>query len=127
MSQVISEAATASVRKLAVRRRQPDIIYSAASIGTLLLAWYVASHSGLFRPGYVPTPESLVAALVDLMQNGYQGQPLSQHIAISLYRTLCGFVLGVIVGVPAGLLAGSFHTRPFAKSMLSLRQSVSTV
>lgn len=92
-----------------VWKRQPDLAYSVGSIAVLLLAWFAVSHAGLFRPGYVPTPESLVEAFADLVRNGYQGQPLIQHVAISLYRTLCGFVLGVAVGVPVGLAAGYSH------------------
>jgi NitT/TauT family transport system permease protein len=86
--------------------RVPDIAYSAGAILLLLVLWYVASRSSLIKPGYLPTPEELGGTLVDLVKNGYQGQPLMRHIGISLFRTLVGFALGVAVGVPLGLLTG---------------------
>ena len=93
-------------RSMGGDRRIPDVVYSIGAIVLLLVLWYVASRSSLIKPGYLPTPEELGKTLVDLVQNGYQGQPLTQHIGISLFRTLTGFALGVIVGVPLGLLAG---------------------
>ena len=96
----------AGARSMGGDRRIPDVVYSIGAIVLLLVLWYVASRSSLIKPGYLPTPEELGKTLVDLVQNGYQGQPLTQHIGISLFRTLTGFALGVIVGVPLGLLAG---------------------
>ena len=87
-------------------KRVPDIAYSAGAIAALIVLWIVASRSGFIKPGYLPTPEELWGTFVDLMKNGYQGKPLSEHIGISLFRTLTGFALGVLFGVPVGLLAG---------------------
>ena len=87
-------------------KRIPDVVYSVGAIVLLLVLWYVGSRSSLIKPGYLPTPEELGSTFVDLVKNGYQGQPLTQHIGISLFRTLTGFALGVVVGVPIGLLAG---------------------
>ena len=86
--------------------RVPDLVYSVGAIVFLLLVWIVASRSSFIKPGYLPTPEILWSTLVELMKNGYQGQPLGQHVQISLFRTLAGFAAGVIVGVPLGLLTG---------------------
>lgn len=88
------------------RREAPDVVYSVLAVATLLALWVVASRPGMFRPGYVPTPESLGTTFLELLRDGYQGQPLRQHIQISLFRTLTGFLLGVLVGVPVGLLTG---------------------
>lgn len=88
------------------RRRLPDAVFSVLSVALMLLLWTVLSHSSLVKPGYLPTPESLWSTFVDLLQNGYQGQPLSAHIGASLLRTLAGFFAGVLVGVPLGLFTG---------------------
>ena len=88
------------------RKPLPDLVYSVSAIALLLLIWYLISHSSFVKPGYLPTPEELGKTFIDLVRNGYQGTPLYQHIGISLFRTLTGFVLGVIVGVPIGLLSG---------------------
>ncbi len=87
-------------------KRVPDVVYSIGAIVLLLVIWFIASHSSLIKPGYLPTPEELGNTFVDLVKNGYQGQPLTTHIGISLFRTLVGFAVGVVVGVPLGLLAG---------------------
>ena len=87
-------------------KRVPDLVYSIGAIVSLLVLWYVVSRSSFIKPGYLPTPEELGKTFIDLLKNGYQGQPLSQHIGISLFRTLTGFALGVVVGVPLGLLTG---------------------
>jgi NitT/TauT family transport system permease protein len=87
-------------------KRVPDVVYSIGAIVLLLVIWFVASRSNLIKPGYLPTPEELGNTFVDLVRNGYQGQPLTTHIGISLFRTLVGFALGVVVGVPLGLLTG---------------------
>ena len=96
----------AGARSMGGDRRIPDVVYSIGAIVLLLVLWYVASRSSFIKPGYLPTPEELGKTLVDLVKNGYQGQPLTQHIGISLFRTLTGFALGVVVGVPLGLLTG---------------------
>ena len=88
------------------RKQVPDVAYSAGAILLLLVVWYLISHSSFVKPGYVPTPEELGTTFLDLVKNGYQGQPLYNHIGISLFRTLTGFLLGVVVGVPIGLLSG---------------------
>lgn len=86
--------------------RVPDVVYSIGTIVLLLMLWYVGSKSSFVKPGYLPTPEELWSTFVDLVKNGYQGKPLTEHIGISLFRTLTGFALGVAFGVPVGLLAG---------------------
>ena len=87
-------------------KRVPDIVYSVGAVVLLLVAWYALSHASFIKAGYLPTPEELWKTFVDLVKNGYQGKPLPEHIGVSLMRTLSGFVLGVLLGVPVGLLAG---------------------
>ena len=88
------------------RRQIPDIAYSVGAIVLLLVVWFLVSHSSFIKPGYIPTPEELGKTFVELVRDGYQGKPLWEHIGISLFRTLTGFLLGVAVGVPIGLLSG---------------------
>jgi NitT/TauT family transport system permease protein len=84
----------------------PDIVYSAAAIVFLLGLWYVASRSNWIKPGYLPTPQELGTTLIELINNGYQGRSLADHIGSSLFRTLTGFVIGALIGIPVGLLTG---------------------
>jgi NitT/TauT family transport system permease protein len=87
-------------------KRVPEIVYSVGAVVLLLVVWFALSHASFIKAGYLPTPEELWATFVDLLKNGYQGKPLWEHIGVSLMRTLSGFALGVLFGVPVGLLAG---------------------
>jgi ABC-type nitrate/sulfonate/bicarbonate transport system permease component len=87
-------------------RQIPDFVFSIVAIAALLAIWVIGSALKLINPGYFPTPETLGSAFVDLLKNGYQGHPLWEHIGISLFRTLVGFCVGAVIGVPLGLLTG---------------------
>lgn len=89
-----------------VDRRSPDAVYSAGAIMLLLAVWVAGWKSQLINAQYFPTPPSLWSAWIELLQNGYAGHPLWQHVSASLFRTLIGFLIGVAVGIPVGLLAG---------------------
>ena len=89
-----------------VKKEIPNIAYSIGAIVLLLVVWFAVSHSSFVKPGYLPTPEELGKTFFDLVRDGYQGKPLYEHIGISLFRTLTGFLLGAVVGVPIGLLSG---------------------
>src|SRR5215471_8788262 len=109
MSDIAIEGASKSAKeetKVTAGSGVPDVVYSVGAIALLLVVWYLASRSSLIKPGYLPTPEELGTTFVDLVKNGYQGRPLLEHIGISLLRSLTGFILGVLVGVPLGLFTG---------------------
>jgi ABC-type nitrate/sulfonate/bicarbonate transport system permease component len=96
----------AAARRPGGEKRVPEIVYSVGAVLALLIVWFALSHASFIKAGYLPTPEELWATFVDLVKNGYQGKPLWEHIGVSLMRTLSGFALGVLFGVPVGLLAG---------------------
>lgn len=87
-------------------RQIPDFVYSIIAILVLFLVWVAGSAFKWINPSYFPTPETLGSAFVDLVKDGYQGHPLWEHIGISLFRTLVGFCVGAVIGVPLGLLTG---------------------
>lgn len=89
--------------------RIPDVAFSVVAVTILLGAWIVGAQLSLFDPDYFPTPKSLLLALADIVTHGYQGHTLQEHIGISLFRTLVGYVAGIIVGVPLGLIAGYYR------------------
>ncbi|HVR94536.1 MAG TPA: ABC transporter permease [Casimicrobiaceae bacterium] len=95
-----------ATRRTSGEKRVPEVVYSVGAVVLLLVVWFALSHASFIKAGYLPTPEELWATFVELVKNGYQGKPLSEHIGISLMRTLSGFALGVLFGVPVGLLAG---------------------
>jgi len=67
-----------------------------------VLGWHLAvrwSGSDIF-----PTPKEVVAGTVELARKGV----LFKYIVASLFRVSCGYMLAVVVGIPAGLLMGWF-------------------
>jgi NitT/TauT family transport system permease protein len=83
---------------------------SGGTILVLLAAWWAVTTTGLIDATYLPSPQSLVAVTYDLIVNGYQRVPLFEHIGYSLFRALTGFVLGVALGIPTGLITGYYRT-----------------
>ncbi|VTU22123.1 Putative aliphatic sulfonates transport permease protein SsuC [Variovorax sp. SRS16] len=84
----------------------PSLTISTLAVIVLALAWQIVSTSGWIPQGYLPSPAELFRETVVLVREGYKDASLWQHIEISLYRTLAGFALGVLFGVPLGLLTG---------------------
>ena len=92
--------------KVTGRRPIPDAVYSGSAIAAIVCAWFIVTNLGWVGSDYLPSPQLMMTNFVDLVQNGYKGVPLAYHIGISLFRTLSGFLLGVLLGIPFGLITG---------------------
>jgi len=101
---------TAAAVVRTARRPVPLVVYSISTVALLFVLWWAVTISGLVGPSYLPTPQAMWTELVALVEHGYKGQSLWWHIGISLFRTLVGFALGAVVGVPLGLLSGYSKT-----------------
>jgi NitT/TauT family transport system permease protein len=88
------------------RRSLPDAVYSSGAIVVIVGVWFAVTNFGLVSSDYLPSPQLMISNFVDLVKNGYRGVPLQTHIGISLFRTLSGFLLGVMLGIPFGLITG---------------------
>lgn len=102
--------AISSARKPGARQKSakslPSTVISALSIVALVTCWQLTAVSGLLPKGYLPSPYELVQEFGSLVEEGYKGTSLFHHIGISLFRTLAGFFLGALVGIPVGLVTG---------------------
>ncbi|MCK0166410.1 ABC transporter permease subunit [Jannaschia sp. S6380] len=58
------------------------------------------------QPLYLPSPERVVQAVVDVWTDGFRNFTLIEHLGWSLIRVLGGFVLGALVGIPLGYAMG---------------------
>ncbi len=79
------------------------------SVGTilvLLVIWWAVTTLGWVKPLFVPSPQSIVAKFLDVLQNGFTGAPLWEHIWISTARVFGAFLLACVIGVPLGLAMG---------------------
>ncbi|MEM8849907.1 MAG: ABC transporter permease [Pseudomonadota bacterium] len=55
---------------------------------------------------WLPAPEEVVAAAVNVATEGFRNFTLLQHLGWSLIRVLGGFVVGAAVGIPLGYAMG---------------------
>ena len=68
-----------------------------------LLAWSLLSYTGFVKPFFLPTPTSILSAMILLFAKG----SLLADIFASIYRILLGFLLSLIVSLPLGIALGT--------------------
>jgi len=98
------KAKTASKPRFTVSSQALSLI----SIAVALLMWFLVTNLGLVDPLFFPSPQSVWAAFVNIVQNGYKGRPLLAHIGASMWRLLIAFVMSFGLAVPLGLASGYF-------------------
>lgn len=76
-----------------------------ATIGLPLIAWAIATGSGDHQL-FLPSPTATLRAAVALWNDG----KLLTDIGSSSLRVAAAFLLAAVIGVPLGLLAGSFRS-----------------
>lgn len=91
---------------LSVPRRRRNSLISFVTVVAILAAWILVTSLGLASPRVLPSPLLLVSEFRVLLIEGYADKPLWVHVGASALRTATGFVLGVAVGIPVGLLMG---------------------
>lgn len=106
MTLVSDPALSAPPRAALARTREPvrrpaSLRYWLSSIA-IFLAWYVASATGLIAAGTLPGPVKVAAAAVELARSG----ELLSALTASLGRVVAGTMIGLVLGVTAGLLSG---------------------
>lgn len=67
--------------------------------------WEVLPRIGVVDPFILPTFSDTIKTLIDLLVSG----KLQVHVWASLYRSMIGFALAVIVAVPLGFLMGWYN------------------
>ncbi len=101
--------------------RRPETWLGALPFAALVGGWWLAAHSGRFSAGALPTPESVIAAAVDLASRG----ELQADIAASVGRLVLGAAVSIVLGVGGGILAGL--SRPLGELLLPLAAFFSAV
>jgi ABC-type nitrate/sulfonate/bicarbonate transport system permease component len=92
------------------RKLSQSIFLGVSSVLLGLLLWVVLVHSGIVSSRFVPSPLDLVREFAKLLSQGYVSVPLYDHVGASLVRTVVGFTIAVVCGVPLGLLAGRMES-----------------
>src|SRR3989442_10194630 len=91
------------------------------AMGVVVLLWWLAttglgSEDRFISPIILPSPAEVVRSFPSLLND----RALLQSIAATLKRVLIGFGLAVLVGVPLGIVAGSWRVVEAAAAPLAL-------
>lgn len=74
----------------------------------ILILWVVITWNGKISGILFPTPIGVWNSFLDLLQNGYKGYALWEHMLSSLRRLFIAYLIAVITAIPLGLLSGYF-------------------
>ncbi len=101
-----------------------SLVFGAACIALVLLIWWGVTvgegDARLIDATKLPSPGDTFASLPDLWNRG-----LSRSIVISLLRVLGGFLLAAAIGVPLGVVAGSYpRLNAFLKPLVIFGRSI---
>lgn len=77
----------------------------------LFLFWGGFSFINIVDEVFLPTPNAVVLSLA----HSFGSPEFWEHIGISVYRVFMGFLLACVIGIPLGILAGTFK---FAESFI---------
>jgi NitT/TauT family transport system permease protein len=75
-----------------------------SSFASFLILWSVLTYGGFVDPLFLPSPGRVFQAGVDL----FYELGFTTDILNSVYRVMMGFVMAAIIGVPIGLIMGTF-------------------
>lgn len=90
-------------RKVQTKERLKQMLTVVSPI-FILLVWEVFSRTGILDIRFFPPPTAIIQTFLGMVTSG----TLIEHISISLYRIIGGFLLGVIPGIIIGLLMGLY-------------------
>ena len=109
---------------LALRISPPRMVrrlVGAGAVGLVVLLWWFAtsglgSEDRLISPVILPSPGEVYRSFPSLLKE----RALLQSVAATLKRVLIGFGLAALVGIPLGILAGSWRVIQAAGAPLAL-------
>jgi NitT/TauT family transport system permease protein len=118
----------------AARRRMIRIAKGFAGVGLAVVAWWFATDGlKLFTPLVLPSPITVAQAAWELLfdprlslfSGGIYNGNLLGHMLISTGRVALGFVAGVVVAVPLGvLIARSQRFEPYLDPLLQILRPI---
>ena len=109
---------------LALRLAPPPMARRLVGVGAMAaiaLLWWLATtgvgaENRLISPVILPSPAEVIRSFPSLLND----RGLIQSIAATLKRVLIGFGLAVVIGVPLGIVAGSWRVVEAAGSPIAL-------
>ena len=80
------------------------VLTAAVFFAVLVAAWEALARAGIWSPVLVPSPLSVAEYIVGAIRDG----TLGHATFVTLRRLVAGYVLGIIFGLPLGLLTARF-------------------
>jgi NitT/TauT family transport system permease protein len=74
------------------------------SFVVVALAWEALVFAEVWDPSVLPGPRQVAASTLDLLKSG----SLFEHSVASLFRVTAGYYLAILVGIPLGVLFGTW-------------------
>lgn len=90
-------------------RAVPPWAVTLAAMAVVLAAWVGATSGGLVRDLFLPGPADLWFGMNELLEEGYKGRSMLEHVGMSLMRVGAGFLTGALVGTALGLGMGAWR------------------
>jgi NitT/TauT family transport system permease protein len=76
----------------------------ASTLGALVLAWFLVSNFSGINEIFLPTPQATFKAIFAALSDG----SLLANIQVSCYRVFMGFFISALIGIPIGILSGTY-------------------
>ena len=89
------------MKKLSVEK-----ILTIITVIAVLLLWFIVTGTGSFSETIIPSPKSVWESFTDVVQDGYKGHTLLEHLETSMKRLMTAYLIVVLTAVPLGLLSG---------------------
>lgn len=99
-----------------IRGRVPStasVLLGIVPLIVLVFLWWMLTHGipeeRALGPTILPSPSEVVQSLSDLLRTSdADGRSLLDHIGLSLRRVALGFLMGLVIVLPVGILMGAF-------------------
>ena len=99
-------ASNTKKRKFAINVFRPEKYLTLSTIVIVFAFWYGITSLGIFSETIIPSPASVWDSFLNILEKGYKGHTLLEHLGTSMQRLLWAYFLVVITAVPLGLLSG---------------------
>ncbi|WP_019506502.1 ABC transporter permease [Pleurocapsa sp. PCC 7319] len=82
------------------------LVLTAIALIIPILIWSYLSFNKLVNPQFLPTPTAVLQAGIEM----FKSEDLIIDIAASCGRVLAGFLVAALIGIPLGILMGTFQS-----------------
>lgn len=79
-------------------------LYAVLAFVVVIAIWSLATISGAVDEIFLPKPSKVIQYYITAIQDG----SLWENTKISIYRISLGFIYAVVLGIPVGILVGTF-------------------